>query len=138
MRYFTLRGSERQSLHSLRDFGAHRDSADAGLKIVHVIDSSIEPHQSHSLIQSPSVNICEAPLTNTGLDNKAAAAAASAPTQMSTLLRMIKPRVCRSLCVHEWAHLTPSADSRPACKPSGNATVLLLVNTDFKSTNCSR
>lgn len=91
------------------------------------------------LIQSPIVNICEAPLMNMGLDNGAAAtAAASAPTEMSTLSRMIKPRVCRSLCVHERARLTPSADSRSACEPSGNATVLLLVNTDFKSTNCSR
>lgn len=96
--------------------------------------------ESRTRVESPIVNICAAPLTKHGLDHgaAAAAAAASAPTEMSTLLRMMEPRVCRSLCLHERARPTPSADSRSACEPSANATVLLLVNTAFKSTNCSR
>lgn len=128
------------SLHSTNNFGSHLDSATASLKILHITDSRQQQRRAPpiALIQSPIVNICEAPLMNMGLDNRAATAAASAPTEMSTLSRMIKPRVWRSLCVHEGAHLTPSADSRSACEPSGNATVPLLVNKDFKSTNCSR
>lgn len=112
------------------------------LKIVHVIDRGHEQLQAspiaHARRKSHCEHLCGA-VDKHGLDHRAAAAAAaSAPTEMSTLLRMIKPRVCRSLCVHERAHLTPSADSRSACEPSANATVLLLVNTHFKSTNCSR
>lgn len=118
-------------------------SADAVVKIVHVTDRGHEQLQAspiaHARRKSHCEHLCGA-ADKHGLDHRAAtaAAAASAPTEMSTLLRMIKPRVCRSLCVHERAHLTPSADSRSACEPSANATVLLLVNTDFKSTNCSR
>lgn len=138
----SLPGSEHQSLRSINSFDPRWGSADASLEIVHVIDSrqrsSARPHQPHTHTQSPNVNICEAPATNTGLDSRAATVAASAPTEMSTLRRMIKPRVRRLLCVHERAHLTPSADSRSACEPSANATVLLLVNTHFKSANCSR
>lgn len=110
------------------------------LRIVHVIDRGHEQLQAspiaHARRKSHCEHLCGA-VDKHGLDHRAAAAA-SAPTEMSTLLRMIKPRVCRSLCVHERAHLTPSADSRSACEPSANATVLLLVNTHFKSTNCSR
>lgn len=97
------------------------------LKITHVIDvdrSRSKRHHLHALMQSLIVSICVRSLTNTGLHHIAAA-----PPGLS---------VCRSLCVRGRAPLKPSADSRSACEPSGGAAVLLLVNRDFKSTNCSR
>lgn len=61
--------------------------------------------------------------------------AAAPPTEMSRVSRMIKPRMRHSLCVHERTHLMPSADSHSAWAQSANATVLPVVNINFRNTN---